>query len=124
MSLLDAEQKLQRKSDFNSSNCMSPDKRFSSMSAEVSDFKDQLNEAREDVRNLDAMTQPEDSVPETIEPVEEVSPFKLPQIGNNAKDLSPYRRKKKFIAPFETYYYRTMIWKVNLSNKMYVEVPQ
>lgn len=41
------------------------------------------------------------------------------------KSLSPSkRRNKNFTVPFETYYYRSMIWKINMSNRIYVETPQ
>lgn len=33
------------------------------------------------------------------------------------------KKKKKLVEPFETYYYRSMIWKVNYSNMLYVEIP-
>jgi hypothetical protein len=31
--------------------------------------------------------------------------------------------RRKFIVPFETYYYRDLIWKMNFTNNRYVEVP-
>ena len=33
---------------------------------------------------------------------------------------SPIKRKKVFTPPFETYYYRDLIWKVNYSNRFTV----
>lgn len=33
------------------------------------------------------------------------------------------KRTKPFTAPFETYYYRDLLWKVNFSNSMIVEIP-
>jgi hypothetical protein len=32
-------------------------------------------------------------------------------------------KKRAFAVPFETYYYRDLLWKVNYSNSLYVEVP-
>lgn len=34
------------------------------------------------------------------------------------------KRKKLVNIPFETYFYRTFLWKVNYSNGINVEVPQ
>ena len=34
------------------------------------------------------------------------------------------KRKRVINIPFQTYYYRTMIWKVNYSNLVNVETPQ
>ncbi len=44
-------------------------------------------------------------------------------IGSNSP-VKAYRRKKFFNSlPFETYYYRDLIWKVNYSNELFVETP-
>ena len=33
------------------------------------------------------------------------------------------KNRRKFNPPFETYYYRDLLWKVNYTNSLYVEVP-
>lgn len=64
------------------------------------------------------------------DPEEVETDLKLPHIlskeviRNGEPSPSPNKkRKKKFAAPFETYYYRSLLWKMNWSNKMNVEVP-
>jgi len=36
----------------------------------------------------------------------------------------PRKNSRKFNIPFETYYYRDLLWKVNFSNGLFVESPQ
>jgi hypothetical protein len=38
--------------------------------------------------------------------------------------VSPTRKiKRRFLVPFETYYYRDLLWKCNYINGLYIEVP-
>jgi hypothetical protein len=40
------------------------------------------------------------------------------------KNYSPPKRyRKQFTVPFETYYYRDLLWKVNYTNELHIEVP-
>lgn len=43
-------------------------------------------------------------------------------VGMKAKNSnSPMKRlRKKFVSPYETYYYRDLLWKINFTNSLYV----
>lgn len=46
------------------------------------------------------------------------------QIISAKKRQSPTKRyRKQFTIPFETYYYRDLLWKVNFTNQLHIEVP-
>jgi hypothetical protein len=62
--------------------------------------------------------------------LEEDSPMKPRHSKFKLKDLSPIRQirkvvkpMKQFIIPFESFYYRDFLWKINFSNQMFVEPP-
>lgn len=45
------------------------------------------------------------------------------QVINKAKISLVKRPRRKFNVPFQTYYYRDLLWKANYANSLYVEVP-
>jgi len=67
---------------------------------------------------------------DTNDTPDEESPIKPRHSKVKLKDLSPIRHVKKiikstkpFIIPYESFYYRDFLWKINFSNEMYVEPP-
>lgn len=49
---------------------------------------------------------------------------KIEQLQTSLKKQSPPRRNRRQLnIPFETYYYRDLLWKVNFTNELNIEVP-
>jgi hypothetical protein len=59
----------------------------------------------------------------TITPSPKVKKPNTPSLFSEKERDRKYRNCKTFTAPFETYYYRDFLWKVNYTNGLYVEVP-